>query len=291
MKKRVYGFWLFFIFLTVTLYANRDDDSAERWERAEKEVGTISFPESFKDSLRQLYCIERQNNLRQLTNVERLPFKKKEKFVFNGGWGPLKAGWGVFDASIDTKNNLLIIEGKAMTNNFVSAFYKVRDYAKAIVDLKGFYPYSFEQHIQENRYSKSDWTLYDHSKGKVYSNRKKDKVAYDINSFAMDYLTLFYYLRTVDFDIGDTFSINCFVHGKDYPILFEVHGREEIRVDAGTFSCLKVQPHLVGEGRGFTRKDRMYLWLSDDERRIPVMGKSKVALGSISMELIHYESN
>ena len=268
------------------VFAEKDDD--DRWERAEKKVTEKYYPDELIDSLRTFYSIGANRGLNSF-NDRILPFAKKEKCVYNGGWGFVKAGWGIIEAEIDKDNGIFIAKGKAVTNNFSSAFFNARDFVYTTVDLKGFYPYFFEQYINENRYKKNTWVIYDHEKGKVYSNKKKKKTEYDVSSFTHNYMSLLYFLRTIDFAPGDTFSINCFVHGKDYAVFFKVLGKEEIKVDAGTFKCVKVQPMLVGEGRGFTKKDKMYLWFTDDKYHMMVKGKSKIALGWITAELIYYE--
>jgi hypothetical protein len=273
-----------------------------KWTKAEKEVGGTTFSEVFKDSLQNVYNIETFSGLRELPE-NRLGLKKGEKLVYDAGWGFLRAGFAILDTKI--RDSTIRIEGKAVTNNFVSTIFKVRDYASVIIDLKGLYPCFFEQHIKETKYKttlegnktvvkekvyeRHNWTIFDHVKGKVYSSRKKEKTEYDISPFTHSYLSLLYYLRTKKFAPGDTFSIHCFVHGKDYPIKFKVHGREKIKVKAGTFKCIKVQPILVGEGTGFTKKDLMYLWFTDDKHHMMVKGKSKVALGWISVNLLRYE--
>lgn len=273
-----------------------------KWTKAEKEVGETTFSEAFKDSLKKVYAIDTTSGLRELPS-QKLGFKKSEKLVYDGGWGFLRAGFAILNAKVN--DNTIKIEGKAVTNNFVSTFFKVRDYACTIVDLKGLYPYFFEQHIKETKYKtkieghktivkekvyeRHSWAIYDHVKGKVFSNRKKEEDEYAIAPFSHSYLSLLYYLRTMKFAPGDTFSINCFVHGKDYPIFFKVHGREKVKVKAGTFKCIKVQPYLVGEGTGFTKDDLMYLWLTDDKHHMMVKGKSKVALGWISVNLLNYK--
>lgn len=278
---------LLIIVMGVTVSAKKRDHEL-RWQKAEKLVSKKAYSRDYKDSLRTFYDVGGNKGLRELPD-NTLSFAKREKVVYEGGWGFIKAGFGIIEAKIDRKNAELIITGKAVTNNFTSAFFKVRDYVRGVVDLKGFYPYFFEQHIRENRYKKSSWAIYDHEKGKIYSNRKKKKSEYDAKPFSHNYMSLLYYLRTLDFTLNDTFSISCFVHGKEHPIFFKVLKREDVKVTAGTFRCLKVQPRLVGEGRNFNKRDKMYLWFTDDEHRMLVKGKSKIALGYISAELLYYE--
>ena len=64
----------------------------------------------------------------------------------------------------------------------------------------------------------------------------------------------------------------------------KVHKRERVQVPAGTFDCVVVEPILKSEGV-FKSKGSILVWLSDDQRRIPVMVKSKVPVGSISISL------
>ncbi len=285
--QKLYGIpvLLFLTLLFTDVSAKRKDEM--RWDRAEKEVGTRNYSKEMKDSIFNVYNIKSYKGLRNLSD-HTLPFSKSEKLVYDGGWGFLRAGFGIFNATIDKDNARININGKAFSNNFVSAFYKIRDYASTIIDLTGLYPYFFEQHIEENRYKKSSWTIYDHKNGKVYSNARK-KTKFDISPFSNNYISLLYYLRTINFAPGDTFSIPCFVHGKNQSIFFKVSGPEQVKVDAGTFKCLKVEPRLVGEGRGFTKRDKMYLWFTDDKRHLLVKGKSKIAIGWISAELLYFK--
>ncbi len=273
-----------------------------KWDRAEKEVGTNVYSQKFKDSLKTAFAVADQEKLRELPERE-FPFNKKEKLVYDGGWGFLRAGFCILDGKV--VKGKVHVEGKAVTNNFVSTFFKVRDHARTTFDLLGLYPYFFEQHISETtyktkmkgnkavrvgkEYKRDNWAIYDHTAGKVHTDRKKDSLTYPIKPYSNNYLSLFYYLRTLKFTPGDTFSIDCFVHGKDYPIFFKVLGREQIKVKAGTFDCIKVEPKLVGEGSGFTKRDKMYLWFTDDKYHMMVKGKAKISLGWLSVNLLHYK--
>lgn len=262
----------------------------EKWQKLQNQVKEVRFSEELRDSLLKFYKVSENKGLKEASNST-LPFKNSETLVYKGGWGPMSAGYGILKNYIDYENETILLTGKGVTNNFVSAFYKIRDYVVSEVDLKGLYPRFFEQHIHENKYKKKSWYLFDPDAKKVYSNRKKKKTEYDAGSFTHDYFSLLLYLRTIDFAPGDTFSKSCFVHGKDYPVFFKVHKRETVEVDAGTYKCIMVEPKLVGSGRNFTEKDKMYLWFTDDDKKILVKAKSKVKLGHVRVELIHYESN
>ena len=71
------------------------------------------------------------------------------------------------------------------------------------------------------------------------------------------------------------------------PVRVIVHARDRVRVPAGTFDCIVVEPVLREAGL-FNQKGRMVVWVTDDERRMPVMMKSKVLVGTIDVELKSY---
>jgi hypothetical protein len=266
--------------------ADKNSEDEMRWEDAEREVGNERIPSAFYDSLRTLYNIGDDRSLRQCGPP---PFTVKEKYVYDGGWGFIKAGFAILGAEYAANDpQTLLISGKVVTNNFVSAFYRVRDYVLSVNDSRGIYPFSFEQHVQEGRYRAKRWTIFDQKNGFVYDHRKDS--AYVITPFTADYISVLFYLRTLPLAPGDTFSLHCFVHAKDYPIFFKVGTeREKVKSEAGTFSCLVVEPRLVGEGRGFTRRDKMTLWLTDDRYHMLVMVRAKAAIGSLTARLLHFE--
>ncbi|MBI4667829.1 MAG: DUF3108 domain-containing protein [Elusimicrobia bacterium] len=54
---------------------------------------------------------------------------------------------------------------------------------------------------------------------------------------------------------------------------------------AGEFHCLVVEPSLRGEGIFIQKGKSMQIWLTDDSRKIPVLVKAEVFIGSVRAEL------
>jgi hypothetical protein len=243
------------------------------------------FSEKFIDSLHAARGIRPAVAGR---TVPRKPFTDGEKFVFEASWGPISAGYAILEAVPDSTGKLLIVRAKGMTNGFFSSMYKVRDYLQATVDLAGIYPFFFEQHIREGRYRADRWEMFDQNKSIVYTH-KKDADSVAAPAFVQNYFSMIYYIRTLSFAPGDSFSFDCFVDKKPYRLVLFCPKRGTVKVDAGTFNCLLVKPVLVGEGRVFTKKDEIVLWFTDDEYRMPVMARAKIKFGSIVARLIWYK--
>jgi hypothetical protein len=68
-----------------------------------------------------------------------------------------------------------------------------------------------------------------------------------------------------------------------------VHGRETVSVPAGRFDCFVVEPVLEGEGL-FKHEGRITLYISADARRVPVLMKTKVPVGTIDVALKEYRA-
>lgn len=282
-----------FVFLLIVVTVLPAAGSGKvQWERIEAQFGNKFYPQSLQDSIYPVFSVDKKDEAGlRVTASNPFSFKKQEICVYEGGWQFIYAGFGMVSATRDSGSNTVEIVGKLFTNNVMSAIYEVRDYSRTIMDAQGVYPLFFEHHIHENRYEKDSWILYKNSAGKLYTNGRGNTVEFTVTPFTHDYLSLVYYLRSLTFAPGDTFSIHCFVHGKDYPIFFQVQNRETITVKAGTFKCIKVIPHMVGDRNepGFTKGDTMCLWLTDDNQHMVVQGTSKVRVGAIFIRLIHYE--
>jgi hypothetical protein len=61
-----------------------------------------------------------------------------------------------------------------------------------------------------------------------------------------------------------------------------------VKVPAGEFYCVVVEPILQTPGI-FEQKGSLTVWLTDDEKKMPVLMKSKVVVGSIVTELVSYQ--
>ena len=262
-----------------------EEQQEERWFEAELEVNDSGFPASFIDSLRQAKNVSYRAALRAIPSSLYL---RREKLVLTASWGPVTAGWAMLCATPDSADLTTDFAIKAVTNRFVSAFFRVRDYICSTIDARGLYPVFFQEHIREGRYADRRWALYDQANRTVYSNRKGSGTV-SIKLFSQDFMSVLYYIRSRSLTPGDTFSVPCYVHGKNYDVFFRCGKRKEIDTKAGTFDCISVEPTLVGEGRNFSKKDKLILWLTDDDRHMPVYVKSKIKVGSVVGELIHYE--
>ena len=93
---------------------------------------------------------------------------------------------------------------------------------------------------------------------------------------------------TFPLDVGMSLKIPLHDSKKSYPLQVEVVKRETVETKMGVFHCLVLEPKLKSRGL-FKSEGRMQIFLSDDERRLPVMLKARAPVGSFSSQMVSYE--
>jgi len=216
-----------------------------------------------------------------------VPFAPGERLVFSIDYGPVNAGEGTLEVRGFTRtdgHDCYVIESRAQSNRFFSAFYMVRDKVVSHMDARRLFSRYFMKRLREGDYRKNVEIRFDHETGKAHY---ADGRTFDTMPGIHDVLSAFYYVRTLPLEPGRTWHVRTHSSRKDYPLEVIVHGRERVRVPAGEFDCLVVEPVIQGEGL-FQHEGKLTIWLTDDERRMPVLMKTKVKVGSIDASLKEY---
>ncbi|MEO5929967.1 MAG: DUF3108 domain-containing protein [Candidatus Kapaibacterium sp.] len=172
------------------------------------------------------------------------------------------------------------------TTSAFDKVFKVRDRYETYVDVDGIFPWRFEQTVREGNYSR-DFAANIDQRANV---AKTTEGSFKTPAFVHDILSAFYYTRAVDvrsLKKGQSFSVKNFYGKQAYDLRVRVLGREQVEVPAGTFNCVVVEP-LVVEGGLFKSEGRIIVYLTDDDRKIPVKVSTKVAIGSIEGKLSSY---
>ena len=212
----------------------------------------------------------------------------KEKLSFDIRWLGIYVGKAILEATYD--NGILRITSRAYSAPAISNFYKVEDNAESVI-IEGV-PVSFRIKQREGRYRSDKETLFDMNSRKVtYFNYLKGVKDEHIlkDGVTWDIISGFFYLRTQPLDIGKTIYIDIFDSNKFYKAKVEVLRKEKIEIqNRGKVSTVIVKPELQSEGL-FKRKGDILIWLTDDEKKIPVRVQTKVPVGNIIAELTSSE--
>jgi hypothetical protein len=221
--------------------------------------------------------------------IENKAFGVGERLVFDVNYGVVTAGEAVMAIpSYDTVAGRQCYRVEFTVNSLASFswIYKVEDRYLTFIDVDAIIPWKFEQHIREGGYRRDFIAEFD----QVRHVAKTTEGEYQIPPAVHDIMSAFYFARLMDFSSakpGDIFPLYNFYKDRSHELGVKFLGRAELEVEAGTFRTIVVEP-LVKEGGLFKSEGRIVVWLTDDERRIPVRVNTKVVIGSIDTELREY---
>lgn len=212
-------------------------------------------------------------------------FEVPERLEYSIWWEFIKAGNSVLEIGKGEEDTFKIIS-TAWSSTFVSMFYKVEDRIEVNVDGSTYLPYDYYLTLREGRHRKERQVTYYQKEGKIILDNVHDmKVEeFEVEGGVYDPLSAFYAVRTMDLEVGKSQFVRVFDNGKLYDVEVQVLKKEKITIPAGTFDTIKVKPLLKSEGI-FMRKGDVYIWLTDDEKKVPVKIESEVKIGAINAVL------
>jgi hypothetical protein len=103
---------------------------------------------------------------------------------------------------------------------------------------------------------------------------------------AYDILAAIYVLRTLDYQNGEV-RLPIFNAGKSWEMSAHVEGRESVKTDAGRFDTIVVSC-MTYFGGEFHNGREMKVWLTNDERRMPVKIEADYLVGTLRAQLVSH---
>ena len=223
------------------------------------------------------------------------PFYPGEKMTFQVKWCCIVAGEATIEllplADING-NDAYHFLLTARTSEFVDIFYKVRDRIESYTDLNMTHSLSYIKR-HEGRSKKEinvnfDWENLQAQFSTVGETKKRELLSIMPGTF--DPLSVFFAFRLNELEENKGISIPVTDGKKMVMGNANVVKREVVTIEGTEYDTFLVEPDLGDIGGVFEKsKDaRLQIWVTADNRRIPVMIKSKVVVGSFVAELKSY---
>jgi len=224
--------------------------------------------------------------------VENTAFGPGERLQFSVEYGIIKAGTAVLAVSGPEQWEGLLayrISATASSNPAFGTFFRVNDLNEALLDIVQFHTLRFYKSLEEGDFRYQEEVLFDQDAGLVNYPEETDStlIFMEIPPHALDVLSCMYFARTLPLEVGETYYVDSHIDNDNYPLEIVVHERERIRVPAGEFDCIMVQPQLRGQGL-FDQQGEIWVWFTDDERHMPVLMRSAIVIGEIVCVLEDY---
>lgn len=111
------------------------------------------------------------------------------------------------------------------------------------------------------------------------------RIASTIRDNTLDLVSGLYSLRRMPLAVGKTFDLYVSDSGLVYRVPVKVTARELEKSVLGRVWCLRLEPQIFGTGRLIEDDGKMSLWITEDNRRIPVRAEIYANVGKIEIKL------
>jgi len=224
-----------------------------------------------------------------------IPFAGGEKLTYDLFWTFIRAGTATLETLPGGEaegKTALHFRALAQSTPFVDKFYRVRDSIESWVDPEVTHALLYKKDQSEGdyvrnyviRFNPQGTMAFRYSKGAL-----KNSVLIQPGTF--DPLSMLFLCRTMPLSVGFEFAAPVTDGDKAVAGKARVVRRETITTPLGEFDTFLVEPEVKDIGGVFRKSpdSTLQIWITADARRLPVRVKSKVIVGSFSMELTAYE--
>lgn len=249
--------------------------------------GTIAFVYANHPAGRD--TVSRVDTSFSFRKVPNAAFDVGERLVFDVNYGFITAGEAIMHiAAFDTVRGRKCYRVEFSVNSLPSFswIYRVEDRYRTFIDVETLAPWRFEQRIREGTYRRDFKAEFDQVRNIAITTDS----TYSVPEYVHDVMSSFYFVRTIDFTHwkrGDDTVLHNFYRDKSHELKVRFLDRRVLEVNAGTFRTIVIEP-LVKEGGLFKSEGRILIWLTDDERKMPIRVHTKVLIGAIDTELRNY---
>ncbi len=200
------------------------------------------------------------------------------------------AGEVSFSNTVETYQNKAVyhITSVGKTYKSYDLFFKVRDVYESYIDTTSMLPMKFVRNVNERNNRIYNSVLFNHTIKKAVSTNG----LFPIPPCLQDVLSAIYYARNIDYSqykIGDKIPFALFLDDEVYTIFIRYLGKEKLKTKSGIYNTIKIKPLLI-EGTLFKGGEKMMVWVTDDENKIPVLVETPILVGSIIVYLSAYKN-
>jgi hypothetical protein len=165
--------------------------------------------------------------------------------------------------------------------------YRVNDVYESWMDAETLSSLRFVQELEEGgKDTERRFEIYPERAVFIQTSKKPTKEEKSVSQ-PLDDGSFLYFIRTIPLEVGQTYDFYRYFRPDRNPVRIRVLRKERIKVPAGTFNAIVLQPVIKTKGI-FSENGHAEIWLSDDERHIMLQLKSKLSFGSLNLYLKSY---
>lgn len=174
-----------------------------------------------------------------------------------------------------------------------SSYYAVDDTAVTLMDYDLLIPRVFTLHIKESGQLREVQSFFDFDQNKATYWEKKvtaksgieeKKLQWEILPYSQNVFSAIYYLRIFRWEVGREYSFRVSDEAENLVFKAKALLRETLQTELGPKVAIKIKPEFTVKG-AFKPVGDIYIWISDDDRKMVLRIECKIKIGSLVSEV------
>ena len=213
------------------------------------------------------------------------PFAVGERLTFAVKVGPIGKGTAVAEIrKIDTVRGHPVYHSVFQMSGSM-LFFKVSDYYESWFDPNSLVSLRYRQKIDQGSYARDRTYEIFPDRGIYLGPDQSERATVE---HPLDDGAFLYFLRTIPLEVGKTYTFNRYFKPDRNPVSVAVVRRERIRVPAGEFDAVVLQPKIKAKGI-FAESANAEVWISADDKRMMLQLKTHMPFGAVTFQLRNRE--
>ena len=195
----------------------------------------------------------------------------------------------------DDPVQIIKFTGDVASNGFFVKLFglKFHEHVDSKVDESRFTLLQTTKVEEQNKRARSSEAIFDYNTHKVtWTERDQNNptqpprvATAEFTEPIHDVLSGIYFIRTQHLEVGKSIEVELSDSGRVFRLPVAVVERKRIKSSLGYLYALRVEPALFGD-RGMVKDEgRFSIWLTDDDRHIPLRAQVKVPSGTFDIKL------
>ena len=167
--------------------------------------------------------------------------------------------------------------------------FKLREKYQAYIDSETLLPLWYERDVTEGSYTAFEDYRFDYKNNEIHTYVQKRSNpgvtgTLPITPCLFDVLSAIYYFRSINVNKckpGDKLPIKMILDSQVYNLYIRYLGKEDVKTrNNKKYKCLKFSIQLV-EGTVFKGGEDAFVWVTDDENKVPVIVEAQILVGTV----------
>ena len=211
-----------------------------------------------------------------------VPFAPGEHLEYDVKFGIFRVGRATMDVlGVDTIRGVPAYHVAFVIRGRAAFFYSMTDTLESWFSCDSLVSLRFVQNNNENG-TRYYHTYEIHADSGYFIQDGKDSLP--TTAQPLDDASFFYFARTLPLEVGQTYSYDRYFKPDRNPVTLTVLSDDSVNTPAGRFAAIAVRPVFKSRGL-FAEGGRAVVYLAADSTRIPLVIRSQLSVGSLSMSL------